>query len=104
MFVLCIAYVCVSVCCSSDLPWHVKIATPTVLSASAFRPGIFRLVSFVPDHVSAFCRNASPGASVLPPVCCGGKSALRWVQTSKGTCISVENQLRWVQDRAHCVG
>ena len=36
MFVLCIAYVVVSVC--SDLPWHVKIASPTALSASAFRP------------------------------------------------------------------
>ena len=42
MFVLCIAYVCLSLCCSSDLPWHVKIATPTALSATAFRPGICR--------------------------------------------------------------
>ena len=67
---LCIAYVCVSVCCSSDLPWHVKIATPTALSASAFRPGISRSVVqihrryveigkiapsiFVPEHASPF--------------------------------------------------
>ena len=45
MFVLCIAYVCVSVCCSSDLLWHVKIATPTALPASAFRSGIFGSVA-----------------------------------------------------------
>ena len=45
MFVLCIAYVWVSLCCSSDLPWRIKIAAPTVLSVRAFRPGIFRSVA-----------------------------------------------------------
>ena len=35
MYVMCIAYWCVSLCCSSDLPWYVKIATPTAPSASA---------------------------------------------------------------------
>ena len=38
MFVLCIAYWCVNLCCSSDLQLYVKIATPTALSASALRP------------------------------------------------------------------
>ena len=32
MFVLCIAYVCASFCASTNLLWHVKIATPTVQS------------------------------------------------------------------------
>ena len=40
MFLWCIAYRCVSLCYSSDLPWYVKIASPTALSASA-RPGRF---------------------------------------------------------------
>ena len=31
MFVLCIAYMWVSLCCSSDLSWYVKIVTPTAL-------------------------------------------------------------------------
>ena len=41
MFQLYIAYWCVSLCYSSDLPWYVKIATPTALSASALRSGIY---------------------------------------------------------------
>ena len=40
MFVVCVAYWCVSLCCSSDLPWRIKIAKPTEQSASALRPGI----------------------------------------------------------------
>ena len=40
MSVLCLAYWCVSLCCSSDLLWYVKIATPTALSAS-LRPCFF---------------------------------------------------------------
>ena len=57
-------------------------------------------VSFAPEHASAFSRHASTGASVVAPVCCGGKSALRRVQTSNNTCVGVESQSRWVQDRA----
>ena len=100
MFMLCIAYWYVSLCCSTDLQWYVKIATPTALSASALRPGIFqsvaqllyrslrqRHVSFAPEHAPAFHRHASQGASLVARVCCGGKSALRWVQTSNDTCI-----------------
>ena len=45
MFLLCIAYWCVSLCCSSNLLWYVKIATPTALSASALRPGICQSVA-----------------------------------------------------------
>ena len=69
MYSLCIAYVCVSSCCSSD----VKIATPTVLSAVGR---------------SAICRSVSDGFLVAPSiisvgtrlsVCRGGKSAShRW--------------------------
>ena len=54
----------------------------------------------MPEHACAFRRHASPGASVMATVCCGIKSALRQVQTSNDTCVGVENQLRWVQDRA----
>ena len=57
-------------------------------------------MSFVPEHTSAFRRHASPGASVVAPVSSGGKSALRQVQTSNNTCVGVESQLLWVQDRA----
>ena len=48
----------------------------------------------------AFCSIAFSIASLAAPVCYGGKSALRRVQTSNDTCVSVESQLRWVQDRA----
>ena len=36
----------------------------------------------------------------MAPGCAGGKSALRRVQTSNDTCVGVESQLRWVQDRS----
>ena len=39
MFLLCVAYVRVRLCYSSDLPRHVKIATPTALSSRALKPG-----------------------------------------------------------------
>ena len=97
-----------------DLPWYVKIATPTALSTSALRPGIelsvvqllyrsvrYHHVSFAPEQASAFRRHASQGASLVVQVCCGGILALHWVQTSKETCVGVESQLRWMQDRAH---
>ena len=48
-------------CCSSDLPWHVKIATPTVLSANALRPGIFWSTSQIwPWALSCIQRNWLP--------------------------------------------
>ena len=36
----------------------------------------------------------------MAQVCCQGKSALCRVQTSNNTCVGVESQLHWVQDRA----
>ena len=82
MFVLCMAYVCVSLRCGCATS---KIAT--ALPARAFRPGIWRSVAQL-----QWCNAV---------VCCGGKSALHRVQTSNDTCAAVESQLRWVQDRAH---
>ena len=41
----------------------------------------------------------SRAQSVVARVHCGGKSALRRVQTSNDTCVSVESKLRWVPDR-----
>ena len=84
-----------------------KIGTPTVLSACAVRPCLFRSVAQLQWHnfligkiaPSIICarlsRRKCSGASLLR-----GKSALHQVQTSNDTCFGVESKLHWVQDRA----
>ena len=51
MFVLWIAYVCVCLCYSSDLPRHVKIATTIALSARALKPGQGTKVSIAIEEI-----------------------------------------------------
>ena len=55
---------------------------------------------WVPEQASAFCRHASPCARTLVPVdlaCAAGENQLC---AGCKPCVSVESQLRWVQDRA----
>ena len=113
MFMLCIAYWYVSLCCSTDLQWYVKIATPTALSASALRPGICQSVAQLLYRIAPciICAGTCPcfsptrlsgrkfsGAGLL-----WGKSALRRVQSSNDACVGVESQVRWMQDGAPIV-
>ena len=74
------------------------VSCATALSICKIVPCIICAV-----HASSFQRHASQGASLVARVCCGGKSAIRLVQTSYDKCVGVESNLRWVQDRAQCV-
>ena len=65
MFVLCIAYVCVSVCLDplmhlDQLQWHNFLIT----KIAPF------IIVFTPEYASAFRRHASEGASVVVRVYC----------------------------------
>jgi hypothetical protein len=79
-----------------------------------FKPGISWLVAelfsetanrhqgtFAPEHASSFRRTAPMGARSFPNLPTrggGGKRTLRY-KTGNDTCVSVESQFRWMQDR-----
>ena len=115
MLVLCTSYVCASLCYSSNLLRHVKIATPTALSAiGQLNQDFFAQrrnceIDLYDSTMYHLCRNTrlcftptrfSGRKCSAAGFAAGEKSALLQLQTSNDTCVVVESKLRRVQDRA----